>query len=102
MHSTHAAISRTFGVLLILLSCTFIFGMSAVAGAQQDASTLVVNGEAEVRVAPDMATFTVGVETIAETAEEARKDNAEKMSVIQERLLALGAPKRALQTTGIH
>src|SRR5690606_2829806 len=61
-----------------------------------------VTGRAEVKSAPDMARFDVGVETHAVTVEEARRLNAESMERVRNSLLAAGVEPDALQTKGFH
>lgn len=87
------------GVLWVTAALAVLSLSSAPALAQAlDVPTMTVTGRAEVRVEPDMAVFTVGVETRAYTAEEARAANAEAMNAIRERLLASGAEERNLKT----
>ncbi|MBP7778357.1 MAG: SIMPL domain-containing protein [Acidobacteria bacterium] len=63
------------------------------------APTVVVRGDGEVRVAPDMAVIGLGTEHTAPTPKEAQSVAAVAMSAVQERLVAAGVPKDALRTT---
>ena len=68
--------------------------------AQESSGRLTVTGRAEIKVEPDMAVFTVGVETRAETVQEARQLNAEAMERVRGALLAEGADSKDLKTKG--
>ena len=63
-------------------------------------SVIVTQGEAVVRRAPDRAWLTVAAETRSSRAEDARTQNAEAMTAVQEALAKAGLPKDALRTTG--
>lgn len=88
-------------VTALALAAVLLMSTAALAQAP-DVATLVVTGRAEVRVEPDMAVFTVGVETRASTAEEARAANAEAMNAIRDKLLLSGAEERHLKTRHFH
>ncbi len=90
-----ATMATLFALVLALVT---IVSPAAVSAQATDMGTLVVSSRAEVRVEPDMAVFTVGVETRWETVEEARAANATAMAEIRERLLAAGALERHLKT----
>lgn len=90
-----ATMATLFALVLALVT---IVSPAAVSAQATDMGTLVVSSRAEVRVEPDMAVFTVGVETRGETVEEARAANATAMAEIRERLLAAGALERHLKT----
>src|SRR5690606_42093307 len=68
--------------------------------AGEDRGQLVVTGRAELSVEPDIAVVQIGVETQAETVEEARKANAEIMQRGQTRLLSLGLDAKDLKSRG--
>jgi len=70
--------------------------------AGEDRGQLVVTGRAELSVEPDIAVVQIGVETRAETVEEARKANAEIMQRVQSRLLALGLDAKDLKSRGFY
>lgn len=56
----------------------------------------------EVRVAPDMATITFGVQTEAPTAQAALADNARRMQEVFAALSRAGIPDRDIQTSGLN
>lgn len=92
---------RTMTIVLcgLLVLAAMSGGTAVVASAQaSDMGTLVVTGRAEIKAEPDMAVFTVGVETRGETVEAARAANAVAMQSVYDRLLELGADERSLQT----
>lgn len=69
------------------------------AGAAAWAEALVaVNGEAEVRVAPDEVVLTLGVQTLNKDLAEARKANDQKMKAAMAAAQAAGVAARDLQT----
>jgi hypothetical protein len=62
------------------------------------ATTLNISAFGEVKLPPDMAEVTLGVETTAPTASEAMRANAERMSRVLEALKAANLSDRDLQT----
>lgn len=76
-----------------------MIGLTGVASAAQNPGTLAVSARAELRVAPDLARFGAGVETRAETVEEARDANARAMEKVLEALWAAGAEERHVRTS---
>jgi uncharacterized protein len=62
--------------------------------------TLNVTGESDLKVAPDMASFQVGVSTNAQSARDAVAQNAARMTQVVNALKALGVPAEDLQTSG--
>ena len=103
MQRAYTTWRRTVTVALGVLLVLGALGAAAPAYAQSDeAGTLVVSARAEITAEPDMAVFTVGVETRGETVEEARAANAEAMQAIHARLLALGADERDLKTRNLR
>ncbi|MBO2520585.1 MAG: hypothetical protein CW345_02090 [Firmicutes bacterium] len=85
---------------MVVAAVAAVLAASAPAALAGEPGTLVVTGQAEVKAEPDMAVFRVGVDTRAETLEEARAANAAAMNRVQERLLASGAEPRDLRTEG--
>lgn len=63
--------------------------------------TLSVSGEGEVKAKPDVATLRLGVVTTAKTAQEAIRENAQRMDEVIDAMKAIGVPSEDLQTTGI-
>ena len=63
--------------------------------------TLSVSGEGEVKAKPDVATLRLGVVTTAKTAQEAIRENAQRMDEVIDAMKAIGVPSEDLQTAGI-
>jgi len=104
MNAPRQIISRaalTGTTALVLLVATLLFPLIAAAN-QSNNGTLVVSGRAEVRATPDMARFSVGVETRAETVDEAGRLNAEAMERVRMALYNAGAAPEALKTTNFN
>jgi uncharacterized protein YggE len=87
----------------------FLLGVAlvapATAGAQsQGAQTprIVVSGEGEAAIAPDMAILTLAVMREAETAREALDANNEAMAAVLAAMKEAGIADRDLQTTGLQ
>lgn len=66
-------------------------------GKSEDA-TITVNGDAEVRVAPDEIVITAGVESRAATVAAASKDNDEKVRAVVDFLKKSGIEERNIRT----
>ncbi|MDO5530366.1 MAG: SIMPL domain-containing protein, partial [Paracoccus sp. (in: a-proteobacteria)] len=62
---------------------------------------LSVTGEGEARVAPDMATISLGVTTQADTADAAMEENSEKQNAVVEALAQSGVADSDIQTSGL-
>ncbi len=65
------------------------------------ATTLNLAAYGESEVAPDKATITLGVQTDAPTAEQAIRDNANKMTRVIESLKRAGLSEREIQTSNL-
>lgn len=63
---------------------------------------IVVIGTGEVKVEPDIATITIGVETKAPTTQEALAQNSAQAQAIIDRIRQLGVEAKDIQTTGIN
>ncbi|MFN3352421.1 MAG: SIMPL domain-containing protein [Brevundimonas sp.] len=68
----------------------------------QPTPSLNLSAFGEVKVAPDMATLTFGVVTEAQTAAEAMRLNAERMTEVVAALRRAGVAERDIQTTGLN
>lgn len=77
-------------------------GVVPTAFAEASTGSLTTSARAEIRAEPDMARFGVGVETRAETAEEARELNARSMNEMQARLLEAGAEEKLVKTSSFN
>jgi hypothetical protein len=64
--------------------------------------SVTTSGQASVRLAPDRAWVTVGVEARAEKPQEAQKQAAEVMRRIQMQLEAIGIPADAIRTVSFN
>ena len=70
-----------------------------VPAAAFSATTLDLSAVGEVKLAPDMASITLGVDTTASTAAEALRANAARMSQVVAALKAAGLADRDIQTS---
>jgi uncharacterized protein len=59
---------------------------------------VVVQGEGEVKAAPDQAFVTIGAETQASTPQQAQEQNTKAMTGVQERIVAAGIARDAVRT----
>ena len=64
--------------------------------------TFSLSAQGEVRVAPDMATVTTGVQTEARTAQEAMAQNRARMNQVIAALRRAGIEERHIQTSGLN
>lgn len=69
--------------------------------AQPMPATLQVTATAEVKGAPDIATISAGVVTMAPSASEALSQNAKQMSAVFDALKKAGVEVQDMQTSGI-
>jgi len=72
-----------------------------VAQADEARATLTVTGEATVTRAPDTASLSIGVTTLADKAGEAMAANAGAMAAVIARLKDAGVEGRDMQTSGL-
>lgn len=86
--------------LLAALAASTLLAVPAVAQERPREATIIVSGEGEARLAPDMAIMTMAVVKQAETAEQALADNNGAMTAVLADLKATGIEDRDLQTTG--
>lgn len=73
----------------------------AMAADNAAARTIVVTGEGEASAAPDMAVISIGVQTEAQTAGEALRQNSADMKATIDKLKKLGVADRDIQTSGL-
>lgn len=66
------------------------------------ATTLNLSAYGETRIAPDMATISLGVTTQAPTAQAAMQANAQNMSRVVESLRRAGIAAKDIQTSGLN
>ncbi|SMC60454.1 SIMPL domain-containing protein [Rhizobium sp. RU36D] len=87
-------------VLLAAVAVSSLLAAPAVAEERPREATIIVSGEGEASLAPDMAIMTMAVVKQAETAEQALADNNGAMASVLADLKATGIEDRDLQTTG--
>lgn len=83
---------------ILILAIILIFGVSSTAAAEERISTISVNGEGVVEVAPDRATISVGVVTRDKNAAKVQNDNSRIASEIIKSVAALGIDKKNIRT----
>jgi uncharacterized protein YggE len=92
--------------VLIVLAGIWIFGqVTTPAAAQGDdkenstlTGTITVIGQGTTELEPDIAQLSIGVETMAETVDEAVKENGAKMEALMETLMDVGVAEKDIQT----
>ncbi|HWA61976.1 MAG TPA: SIMPL domain-containing protein [Caulobacteraceae bacterium] len=96
--------AAALGAVLVTATAAAAPALAADPGASAAAfatTTLDLSAYGEARVAPDMATIVLGVETQAPTAVEAMRANADKAQRIVEALKRAGIDARDLQTSNL-
>lgn len=83
---------------ILILAIILILGISSTAAAEERISTISVNGEGVVEVAPDRATISVGVVTRDKNAAKVQNDNSRIASEIIKAVAALGIDKKNIRT----
>lgn len=104
--------TRTFKALMLGAALTAFAAPAALAQsvpttpmqmhAMAARPALNLSASGEVRVAPDMATITFGVQTEAPTARAAMADNARRMQEVFAALSRAGIADRDIQTAGLN
>ena len=86
---------------LMILALLVCFGGTACAQQPQTTAprTITVMGDAEVRVAPDLAQVSIGIVSEAATAAEARGQNAELAQRVVQAIRGLGVPEADVRTS---
>ena len=90
------------------LVCAAVLGlmmampMAAMADKDDEATTLNVSVQVDVKAAPDIAYISSGVVTVAKTAQEAMTQNAEKMNAVFAALKKQGIADKDRQTSGLQ
>jgi uncharacterized protein len=92
---------KTTGLAIVLLT------MGASASEAQDPSRpvvpqIVTNAQGEVRVTPDRASITIGVQTRAATAADAAAQNSRKQRAVIDAIRAKGVPAEQIGTSGFN
>ena len=98
MHRT----ARLAVTAMALLACvpSARAGQDPVTPQSAQVPSVVTNGEATVRRAPDVAFVSIAVETRARVSKEAQQQNADAMSAVQQRIAKGGIARDAVRTTG--
>ncbi len=88
----------------ILTVAALVMGIAAASGPvmAEGAGMITVTGEGMVSAAPDMASVSLGVTTLADTAAEAMTQNNTAMQAVLDRLAAAGISPRDLQTSNLQ
>ena len=91
-----------FATLAALAAAT---GAPALAQAQSDAvfraTTLNLSAYGETRLAPDIATITLGVQTMGGTAADAMRQNRDRMNATVDAIRKAGVTARDIRTSGL-
>ena len=105
---TNTALSLPNFTLPALLGGALLLGAAAPALAQTSAdsafkaTTFSLSAYGETRIAPDMATISLGVQTDALTAAEALKANGARMNQVLAALKKAGIAERDVQTSNLN
>ncbi|AWM76973.1 SIMPL domain-containing protein [Phenylobacterium parvum] len=91
--------TATAAVLALTLALPLLAARPA--WAAEDPATLTLSAEGVSRLAPDMASVSLGVVTEAPTAGEALRLNSERMTRVMAALKKAGLADRDLQTSGL-
>ena len=84
---------------VVLLSCLLL---SSTALAQiAEPPQIIVTGEGSIMATPDQARVSIGAESRSKSSRDAQQQNAEVMTAVQRKIVALGIPKEAIRTTAI-
>jgi len=98
--------ARIASAALIPAALGGVFALAAAPAMAQDAafraSTFNLSAYGETRIAPDMATISLGVQTDAPTAAEALKANSTRMTQVIAALRKAGVAERDIQTSGLN
>lgn len=92
-------------IAVLALAAVGLLRPTQTATAQPGVSNMpqiVVIGTGEVKVEPDIAIVTIGVETKAPTTQEALAQNSAQAQAIIERIRQMGVEAKDIQTTGIN
>lgn len=92
-------------LLKSLGSVAVVLALAVPAAAQEGRAaerSVTTTGQAQIRLAPDRAWVTVGIEARATKPQEAQKKAALAMTAIQAELKALGIPAEAIRTVSFN
>jgi uncharacterized protein YggE len=95
--------AKTFAAALLLATAPLgLAHADPASDAAFKATTLNLSADGEVRVAPDMATITLGVTTQGPTAGQAMQANAAQMTGVVQALRRQGVPERDIRTSSLN
>lgn len=86
---------------LMALALTTALPVAAQEAPAAAPGTITVTGEGSTEAVPDMATLSIGVTTVGDTAAASLQANSTAMQAVIDRLKAAGLADRDLQTTGL-
>lgn len=90
---------RILKILLIAVLIVFLKASPVLAANDQ---VIVVTGEADSRVTPDIAFITLGSETEAKTAREAQRNSGRAIKKIIDKLVSDKIPQKKIKTAGYN
>ncbi|MQA30365.1 MAG: DUF541 domain-containing protein [Luteitalea sp.] len=94
-------ISMSRGISFVLTTALLAGSLAAQEpAAPPPTPSIVTSGEAVVRRVPDQAFVTLSVDSRARNPRDAQRQNAEAMTMVQQRVAAAGIGKDAIRTTG--
>jgi uncharacterized protein len=88
---------KTVAFLLVALGAV---PAAAQVGSLREAETITVSGTGKSSVVPDRVSFTVGLQTVGNTVEEATNQNSERLAKVLAALKAAGAQPKHVRTSG--
>lgn len=94
-------VRRTLGMMTAVLALAMPAAAQDMRRMEPERS-VTTSGQASVRLAPDRAWVTVGIEARAQKPQEAQKQAADVMQRIQRQLEALGIPPEAIRTVSFN
>lgn len=95
-------ISKTALLLSTLILALAVSLPSRAQNTQYEKQTLTVNGKGEMSAAPDVAYLNLAVETMAKSASQAVKENAEKTNSVMEAIKAKLGENDKVSTAGYN
>lgn len=97
---TSSSVYLAGAALVFLAGCET--GDTIISPADGGEDRIYVSGSATVTADPDLAQAQLGVQTFADSVDEAVAENNRRSAAVQEAVAALGVPARDLQTSGFN
>jgi uncharacterized protein YggE len=91
-----------FALLFVYTKIAGPLPLSVSSVVTQKTDAFSVTGEGKVTVMPDIATVTVGVQTIGNTARKAQNDLNQKITAVSSAMKGLGIDQKDIQTTNYN